>query len=252
MSHLFVNPSVVLAASSDGYLAYDVDSNRLHRLNPTAALIVELCDGTRSRKQILDTVEPLLEANGAAPCAGLAGPSRGPRSAPGQRPGFDEGALDSADLHKLATQLRYEDRVLAAFICQQRATELAPKDPQQWYTLAELAHIVGRRDEAGAAYERYYQAHPEDVEVQHLLIALRDEPPPQRASDQYIEQLYSYFASFYDDNMCGDLDYRAGLAECGLTNGLGRSRRVERARTWLRHGVVWPVGPALGSASGGH
>ena len=61
MSHLVLNPSVLLAASPDGYLAYDVDNNRLHRLNPTAALIVELCDGTRTSEQILATVEPLLE-----------------------------------------------------------------------------------------------------------------------------------------------------------------------------------------------
>ena len=60
-----------------------------------------------------------------------------------------------------------------------------------------------------AAYERYFAAHPEDIEIEHLLVALRDETPPQRASDQYIERLYSYFAAFYDDNMCGDLEYRA-------------------------------------------
>jgi hypothetical protein len=66
MSCLVLNPSVLLATSPDGYLAYDVDSGRLYRLNPTAALIVELCDGTRSREQIFAAVEPLLEANGAA------------------------------------------------------------------------------------------------------------------------------------------------------------------------------------------
>ncbi|HEX3998519.1 MAG TPA: methyltransferase domain-containing protein [Pirellulales bacterium] len=105
--------------------------------------------------------------------------------------------------------MRRSDRVLAAYVCQRRATELVPGDPDGWYALAEPAHITGRRDEARAAYERYRQSHPDDVEIQHLLVALRDEQPPDRAPDHYIKYLYSYFADFYDDNMRGDLDYRA-------------------------------------------
>ena len=170
---------------------------------------MELCDGTRTREQILGTVEPLLEANGPASCKAWLDQAVAQGLLQSGVPASTREPWTASDLHNLATQLRYQDRVLAAFICQQRASELAPEDPQQWYALAELSHIVGRRDEARAAYERYHQAHPEDVEVQHLLNGLRDEPPPQRASDQYIEQLYSGFASFYDDNMCDDLDYRA-------------------------------------------
>ncbi len=99
--------------------------------------------------------------------------------------------------------------MLGAYICERRATELQPDEPRYWYALGELAHIVGRRDEARAAYERYHRSHPDDVEVEHLLIALRDGAAPARASDKYIEQLYSYFANFYDENMRGDLDYHA-------------------------------------------
>ena len=60
MSQLVLNPSVLLATSPDGYLAYDADGNRLHRLNPTAALIAELCEEPRTREQIIDAVEPFL------------------------------------------------------------------------------------------------------------------------------------------------------------------------------------------------
>jgi predicted TPR repeat methyltransferase len=209
MSRLALNPSVLLATSSDSYLIYDVDSNRLQRLNPTAALIVELCDGTRTREQVLATVEPLLAADGADSCPAWLDQAVAQGLLQDGARSSTKPPLSAADLYEMATELRHHDRVLAAFICQQRATDLAPEDPQQWYALAELSHIVGRRDEARTAYERYLQAHPEDVEVQHLLTALRDEPPPARASDLYIEELYSRFASFYDDNMRGDLDYRA-------------------------------------------
>lgn len=117
--------------------------------------------------------------------------------------------MSARQLCELAEELRSRDRILAAYICQQRAAELAPAEPQHWYALGELAHIVGRREEARHAYERYHAAHPEDAEVAHVLRALRDEPPPARASQKYIEQLYSRFAPFYDKNMCGELDYRA-------------------------------------------
>jgi predicted TPR repeat methyltransferase len=209
MSQLALNPSLLLTTSTDGYLIYDVDCNRLHRLNPTAALIVELCDGTRTREQVLATVEPLLAANGADSCTAWLDQAMAQNLLQSSVQASARAPWTASELHNLATQLRQQDRVLAAFICQQRATELAPDDLQQWYALAESSHIVGRRDEARAAYERCHRAHPEDVEVEHMLIALRDEPPPARASDQYIERLYSRFAEFYDDNMCGELDFRA-------------------------------------------
>jgi Flp pilus assembly protein TadD len=56
--------------------------------------------------------------------------------------------------------LRDRDRILAAFICQQRVTELAPDDPHTWHDLGELAHILGRRADARIAYERYLERHP--------------------------------------------------------------------------------------------
>jgi predicted TPR repeat methyltransferase len=209
MSPLLLNPAVLLAASSDGYLAYHVDSNRMYRLNPTAALLVELCDGTRTRDELLGAVALVLPADGAAACSawldeavqedlltdGGTTPVRQPFSA--------------GELHTRAKRLRDQGRVLAAYICQRAATDLAPEEANQWYALGELAHIVGRREEARSAYERYFQSHPEDVEIQHLLVALRDESPPPRAPDDYIEQLYSYFARFYDENMRGDLDFKA-------------------------------------------
>ena len=75
------------------------------------------------------------------------------------------------------------------------------------------------------AYERYHASFPDDAEVEHLLIALREDAPPPRASDRCIEQLYEHFASFYDQNMCGDLDYRAPelLLAC-MAEALGSRR----------------------------
>lgn len=225
MSHLLLSPSILLAAGEDGYLAYDVDLNRLHRLNPTASLLVELCDGTRSRAEILAAVAPLLPDEGATNCSDWLDRALGEKLILGDAAASSRTPLTATELREMATRLRGQDRVLAAYICQQRAAELAPDDPQQWYALGELSHIVGRRDEARIAYERYQAFRPDDVEVEHLLTALRDASPPPRASDEYIEQLYSYFASFYDENMCGDLDYRApDLLNAAINAALGERR----------------------------
>jgi predicted TPR repeat methyltransferase len=52
---------------------------------------------------------------------------------------------------------------------------------------------------------------PGDAEIEQILVALRDETAPPRASDACIAQLYARFASFYDMNMCAELDYQAPL-----------------------------------------
>lgn len=138
-----------------------------------------------------------------------------------------ESGFGSTELSTLADSLWQRDRFLAAFVCQQRAAELAPDDPGMWIKLGELAHIVGRRDEARSAYQRYLLQCPDDPEVTHLMTALTDATPPTRVSDRCIEQLYSRFAAFYDENMVEELDYCAPerlrdavVAEIGGRSGL--------------------------------
>jgi len=105
--------------------------------------------------------------------------------------------------------LRWSDDVHSAFLLQKYAAELDPDDPNQWYRLGELAHIVGDRNLAREAYETYFESHPDDAEVAHILIALKGEPLPPRASDACIDQIYARFAEFYESNMCDELAYRA-------------------------------------------
>lgn len=205
-----------------------MDAQRLHRLNAAASLVVELCDGTRDLDQIRDIVLPLMGDAGWDACRAwidgavrdgwLAADFDSCRPAP---------SLSADTLTALATSLRDRDQVVAAFICQQRAAALAPHDAQMWYRLGELAHIVGRRDEARAAYERYFERHPEDAEVEHLLIALRDATPPARMPDRAVLQLYARFAEFYDETMSDDLEYRAPvLLERAIAAALGERREL--------------------------
>ncbi len=53
-------PVILLSPVENGYVAYDPVADRLHHLNPVAALLAELCDGSRSIDEIRGLVGPLL------------------------------------------------------------------------------------------------------------------------------------------------------------------------------------------------
>jgi hypothetical protein len=42
--------------TDDGYVIYEIEKDRVHYLNPTAALVLELCDGTRGATTIVELV----------------------------------------------------------------------------------------------------------------------------------------------------------------------------------------------------
>jgi predicted TPR repeat methyltransferase len=210
MQNPALNPHVVLAPVENGYLAYDSASDQVHELNPMAALIAELCDGSRSVDEIRDEVAPLLPEGGAAGVQGWIDDAvrAGLLILDGTVAG-NHRDLSAEELHDVAKRLRRAGKVRLAFQCQQTVVKLAPDDPDAWCYLGELAHIVGERDEARAAYEKYLSLEPDDAEVKLILVALRDEPPPSRAPDEFIQQLYERFSSFYEKNICDDLDTQA-------------------------------------------
>ena len=47
---LDINPA------DDGYIIYQPDQDRVHYMNATAVLILELCNGTNSEEEIVDLV----------------------------------------------------------------------------------------------------------------------------------------------------------------------------------------------------
>jgi len=117
--------------------------------------------------------------------------------------------MDVDSLSDLSAHLRDHGKVQAAYLCARRVVELAPDDADAWCAMAELAHIVGQREQARTGYEKYLQSNPDDAEVRHILIALRDEAPPDRVPDECIQQLYRKFSAFYEANMVDTLGYEA-------------------------------------------
>jgi predicted TPR repeat methyltransferase len=203
-----VAPDVLLTPVTKGYVAYSTANDRLYHLNPVAALIVELCNGQRSVEKIQSFVAPLLPEGGQlevdhwianAIQEGLLINSTEAASSPS--------ALDSDQLTELAGRLRKHGKIRTAFLCQQRAVTLDPDDPWKWTSLGELAHILGRRADARRAYEYLLEIQPDDAEIRHLLVALRDEAPPERVPDECIQQLYARFSAFYESQMLEELYY---------------------------------------------
>lgn len=204
-----LSPSVLLSPVENGYIAYDAEQDRLHELNPVAALITELCNGRRDMDELRALAAPFVPAGKSreidtwiesAVAAGLL--VRDGADGQGQ-------VMDAARLRQLAAHLRDYGKVRPAYLCARRAVELAPEDADAWCAMAELAHIMGRRDEAREGYEKYLHSHPDDAEVRHILTALRDEAPPARVPDECIQQLYKKFSAFYEDNMVETLGYQA-------------------------------------------
>ena len=207
-----LNPVLLLSPVEDGYVAWDPKREWLHQLNPIAALLAELSDGSRSAGDIRALVGPLLPEgqggtidqwfeNGRKVGLLLDDKEADEQSAEAAR------EFTAAELLDVTKKLRQVGAVQAAYLCGKRTVELAPENWDAWYDLGEIAQCVGKRDEARQAYEIYFKVHPEDGEIEHLLIALADGAPPPRASDQAILHIYKTFAASYDTRMRDDLKY---------------------------------------------
>lgn len=214
-----LSPNVKLAAVENGYLAYDEVGQRLHRLNPFGALVVELCDGARSVEDIQELLQPLMLFGGQSDEI-----SRWVQA------GVDAGLLAWADapprvysveeLPELAGRLRNQGEYEAAYLCQNRYAQSWPEDPTAWYELGDLAQRAGLRSQAAEAYGRYLPLCQEKAEIQHLLTALRDEPPPPRCPNECVKEIFDDFADYFDSRLLGKLKYQGPERICEMVDSV--------------------------------
>lgn len=209
MPNIAVNPSVLVAPTEEGYVAYDPVADRLHQLNPFASLLLELCDGQRGVDDIRAIIAPLMLPDQAGDLdrwvddgvkAGLLAWSEGPAEKVRH--------FSAAELYEFAVKLKRAGNPQPAWLCTKRALELQPENWDAWYDYGDLCLSVGKRADARVAFENYFRANQDDAEVEHLLIALRDETPPERASDRTVQKIYKDFAWSYDRRMRDDLEYK--------------------------------------------
>ncbi|HTX74790.1 MAG TPA: methyltransferase domain-containing protein [Terracidiphilus sp.] len=212
MSYPYVSPAVGLCQVEGGYLAYDVSTKFLHELNPVAALIVELADGTRSLEEISALIAPLVPGNDPAATVG-AFVAEGLAS--GLLVSGDDGAshparfLTADEVRDAGSECWELDRSEAALKLAQRWVELKPEDSLAWYALGDRAQWLERIPLAVEAYKRYLDFDPGNDAVRQILAGLEGGPPPPRCSDHCIELIFEAFASSYDEQMRGALRYEA-------------------------------------------
>jgi predicted TPR repeat methyltransferase len=204
-----VKSNILVSAVETGYVAYDPATDTLHQLNPLAALIAELCDGSRTVDEIRGLVGPLMPEDRAGEVdqwianalqAGLLIPAGGGAESVRE--------FSAAELYDLVGRLKDYGKMQTAYICAKRVVELDPVDWLAWYLLGDLCQYVGKREEARHAFQKYFAAHPDDAEIEHLLVALQDETPPERASDRTIQHIYKGFARSFDGRLVDDLKYQ--------------------------------------------
>ena len=51
------SPNLEINQAPDGYVIYQSDPDRVHFLNTTAAVVLELCDGEHSLQEIIDILQ---------------------------------------------------------------------------------------------------------------------------------------------------------------------------------------------------
>ncbi len=198
------SPFNAIACHEAGYLVYNLRSGQLHKLNTTASLLLEFCSTPRTPHD----VEAWLQL---IPGCDLAGWQQWLAQALTEQllvTTTSETAPAVSEFSKTAQKLRDNGEIRAACICQEHVVTLQPQRAANWLALGELAHILGRRDQARQAYTEYLKLRPDNAEAAHILVALQDQAPPARAPDDCIRQLYSRFSGFYEKNMCEDLEYQ--------------------------------------------
>ena len=227
MQNPALNPSIQLIPIETGYAAFDPTTERVHELNPIASLIVELCDGSRTADEVCAQVEPMLpeDSMGEVKRWIESGVASGLLLLGGNS-GDAHRELSSKELHKISRRLRNGKKEQIAYVCQQRATELDPTNPDMWYDLGELADLLGRREESRAAYEKYIELQPDDAEMRHILVALRGEAPPSRMPNQALEQIFSEFSKTFDSTVCVDLGYKGPERLREIVEPLLGARRI--------------------------
>lgn len=194
-----------------GYLAFDAVAGVLHELNPAGALIVELCDGTRSHDEIAGLAAGVIA--GERPeetvrqfiSTGLANGLLAERGSSSRAARW----MHAEEIRSAGEELWQRDPSEAALKMVRRYTELVPKDKWGWWALGDHAYILKKREVTIEAYRRYLELDPEDDSIRQILTGLEGGEPPARCSDRCITLIFDGFAANYDKRMREDLQYQA-------------------------------------------
>ncbi|MBI9090634.1 MAG: tetratricopeptide repeat protein [Desulfobacterium sp.] len=119
-------------------------------------------------------------------------------------------APDSPDFHynlgNALVKSKDGDGAIAAY---QRAIALKPDYALAWQRLAMSFLSADQREAAEAVFEKWLTVEPGNPTVRYLQAACLGIDAPDRAPNQYVQQVFDDMADSFDSHLVENLDYRA-------------------------------------------
>ncbi|MCP4117535.1 MAG: tetratricopeptide repeat protein [Desulfobacteraceae bacterium] len=116
----------------------------------------------------------------------------------------------SADFHyNLGNALVKSGDADGAIASYQRAITLKPDYALAWQRLAMTFISADRKKEAEAVFEKWLTVDPGNPTVLYLQAACLGNAPPDRAPNQYVQQVFDDMADSFDTHLVERLEYRA-------------------------------------------
>jgi predicted TPR repeat methyltransferase len=105
----------------------------------------------------------------------------------------------------LAARVEEFDASIAAY---RRAIELRPGDTRAYSGLGRALYRAGKIDDAVAVYNEWLAVDPDNAVARHMMAACTGAAAPERASDNYVRDIFNAFAGSFDQ-VLDQLGYRA-------------------------------------------
>jgi predicted TPR repeat methyltransferase len=119
-------------------------------------------------------------------------------------------APDSAEFrYNLGNALRKSGDLDAAIGAYRETVNLAPGYTVAWQGLARTCIQANRREEAADVFEKWLRKDPENPAILYLQAACLGLGAPDRAPNQYVEEMFDVMADTFDTHLTVNLDYQA-------------------------------------------
>ncbi len=130
--------------------------------------------------------------------------------------------------HNLGNALTNLDCAKEALEAYTRALTLRPYDGDSYRRLGAACYMVGEIEQATTVYLRWLSLEPDNPAPRHLLAGCTGVGVPDRASDDYVRQMFDRFATSFD-SVLQRLEYQAPtLVAAALPELVGQPRAALR------------------------
>jgi predicted TPR repeat methyltransferase len=110
--------------------------------------------------------------------------------------------------HNMGNILKKQGNLEDALTAYRQAILLKPRHADAYKNMGRALYAARRVKEAVEVYQQWLKQDPDNPVAQHMLAASSGEAVPERASDEYVQQVFDKFSGSFDEVLKG-LEYRA-------------------------------------------